>query len=410
MTNMDHVLRSHSCRHRFDARSFSGSLRWFLILTPILLLAACPANDKQQPVSGAAAPVPVETTVAVQKDVVVRIKAMGQVEPLATVSVTSQVEGVVKEVHFREGQDVKQGDLLFTIDSRPYEASLREAESTLAKDRARLDDYRNDAKRSLYMLKRGFISRQENDKALTRVALQAATVKADEASVAKAVLDVGYCTIRSPIGGRTGAVEVTQGTMVRANDTRGLVVIRQFAPCYVSFTVPEKDMAEINRYAGDHKPSVEAAVPGDSKRGAFAGVLSFVDNKVDRGTSTVLLKAIFENGGKDLWPGQSVNVALTLTTIPDALVVPSRAVQAGSDGSFVFVVKADQTVEKRAVEARAVDDQTAVVEKGLKPGEIVVTDVQASLTPGARVVPKQKVPGAAEEKRPVDKTLSRTDS
>lgn len=336
------------------------------------------------------AAVPVTAAVAVRRDVPVEIKAIGTVEAYSTVSVRPQVGGIVTRVHFREGADVKVGDPLFTIDPRPYEAALRQAEATLARDQASARNAQVEARRAEDLFAQGILSKEAYDQSRSASDALEAAARADQAIVEKARLDLGFCSITSPIDGRTGSLLVHAGNLVKAIDGGPLVVINQTSPIYVSFAVPERRLAEVKRRMAAGRLAVEAVVPGDPGR-PLKGELAFVDNAVDQGTGTIRLKARFANPERRLWPGQFVNVGLTLSTRTGAVVVPSPAVQAGQTGSFVFVVKPDLTVEARPVVLDGETDGSTVVDKGLEAGEQVVTDGQLRLVPGTRVEVKAGV-------------------
>jgi membrane fusion protein, multidrug efflux system len=355
----------------------------------LALLPACSDNGAK---GNAAAPnlmamtVPVAIASATQKTVPVDVRVIGNVEAYSTVTVRSQVDGEVERVHFQEGQDVKADDLLFTIDSRPYVARLRQAEANLAKDAAQAKNAEAQADRYTKLFQAGIVSKDQYDQFHTNADALEASVKADKAAVESAKVDVGYCTIRSPIAGRTGNLMIHPGNVVKANDA-GLVVINQITPVYVDFSVPEQYLAQIKRYTAHGKLAVRAIIPQDEQRPAV-GVLSFINNNVDNATGTILLKGTFANPDRRLWPGQFVNVVLTLTAKPNAVVVPSQAVQTGQSGQYVFLVKPDQTVEMRPVTPGQTVNGETVIEKGLEPGETVVTDGQLRLFPGAKVQAK----------------------
>ena len=359
--------------------------------------------------------VPVEMANVTQQDVPIQIKAIGNVEALTTIAVRSQVEGTLLRVGFVPGQEVKKGDLLFSIDSRQLHAALTQAEANLlkamatvrqgqdivARDQATANNSRVIVNRDAKLIEAGVISREEYDNAVSKLQADDATVRADQSSVANlqaaqkaeqaavesARVELSYTTIRAPITGKTGNLAVTTGNLVRANDTTAMVTITQSAPIYVTFSVPEKDLIRIRQYSGANGFAVQVVIPGDEANPGM-GRLSLVDNTVDVSTGMVRLKATYQNDDRRLYPGQFVNVVLTLGTENQAIVVPSQAVQAGQDKSFVYVVKADSTVEVRTVKTGATIDTMTVIEDGLKPGEQVVTDGQLRLVPGAKVQQK----------------------
>jgi multidrug efflux system membrane fusion protein len=364
----------------------AGAFFLFLLLWTLTFLPACSSGKSEAP--PAAPPVPVTAALVVQKNVPVEVKTIGNVEAYAAVSVKARVGGELKQVHFKEGQEVKKGDLLFTIDPRPYEAALKEYRAKLARDQALLKKARYDSQRYAQLIKDDLISREQYEQVTANAQALGATVQADEAAVEHARLQVGYCYIYSPITGRTGSLLIHQGNLIKAEDEKNpIVVIHQIQPIYVSFALPERHFPEIKAAMARETLPVKAAVTGDESH-PVQGSLTFVDNRVDAATGTIRLKATFENTDKRLWPGQFVGVSLGLASQPDALVLPAQAVQTGQGEQFVFVVKADQTVEYRAVGVERLMDGEAVINKGLAAGEQVVTDGQLRLVPGARVVIK----------------------
>jgi len=368
-----------------------GLKQGFAALAGLLGLLGVVGCSKPQAAPAAPPVVPVTVTTVVQKTVPVQVTAIGNVEAYSTVSIKAQLSGEVVGVHFREGQDVRKGQLLFTIDKRPFEAALQEAIANLARDRARAENARIQAQRYAKLLAEGVVSSQQNDQAVADADALNATVRADEAAVEKAKLDLQYCTITSPIDGRTGSLMVHAGNLVKANDVPILLVINQVTPIYVNFAVPEQYLADVKKYMATGKLKVQAIVADDPKR-PEEGMLSFVDNTVDSTTGTIHLKGTFANQQRRLWPGQYVNVVLTLTAQPNAVVVPAQTVQTGQSGQYVFVVKSDNTVESRpVVPGRTVQGET-IIEKGLQPGEVVVTDGQLRLVPGSKI----RIKGGAE--------------
>jgi multidrug efflux system membrane fusion protein len=300
-------------------------------------------------------------------------------------------------VHFKEGQDVKKGDLLFTIDPRPYEAALKQAEANLERDLAQAKNAQVDARRYEFLIQKGVVARQQYDKFRTDADALEATVLADRAVVENAKIQLSYCSIHSPLNGRTGSLIVQQGNHIKAEDIN-LVVINQIIPIDVAFSIPEQFLPEIKKYMALGKLQVEASIPMNEER-PEKGVITFIDNAVDSNTGTIRLKGTFANPEKKLWPGQFVNVVLTLTREPNAIVVPSRAIQTGQEGQYVFVVKQDLTVESRPVVAGRIVNTETVVQKGLSADEKVVTDGQLRLYPGARVEIKTSDSATATKKK-----------
>ncbi len=327
---------------------------------------------------------PVTVATVVEQPMPIALRVVGTVEPCATVAVRAQVGGELTAVHFAEGREVNKNDLLFTIDPRPFEAQLHQAEANLAKDSAQAENAGAQVRRYRDLIGRGIATREQLDQISTTAAALQATVKADTAAVETARLQLQYATIRAPIAGRTGSLIVQPGNVVRTSDTTALVVINQLSPIFVTFPVPESSLSDVRRYQAAGSLRVEAQVPDVEPR-AERGVISFVDNTVDRSTGTIKVKGTFQNADRRLWPGLFVNVVLTLKTEPHAIVVPSRAVQDAPDGKYVYVVKADRTVESRPVSvARTIGDR-AVIATGLAAGETVVTDGHLRLVAGKRV-------------------------
>lgn len=327
--------------------------------------------------------VPVKTGEVTQQNVPVQINAIGNVEAYNTVSVKAQVGGEVVDVHFKEGQDVKQGDLLFQIDPRPYEMAIKQAEAQLARDAAQATNAEEQAKRYSILVQKDYVSKDQYDQFRANADALAAAVLADKANVEGLKLQYSFCTIKSPIDGRVGSVLVNRGNIIKANDLV-MVTINKVAPIFVTFSVPEQNLADIKKYSAEGSLRVEAIIPGDEKRPAL-GRLTFVNNSVDTSTGTIQLKGTFDNSDKRLWPGQFVNVLLTLTTQRNAVVMPSAALQTGQQGQYVFVVKPDFTVESRPVAVSRPFGDFVVIAQGVSPAEKVVVDGQLNLIPGSRV-------------------------
>jgi multidrug efflux system membrane fusion protein len=415
------------------------------VLAAALAVGSC--SDRGGAATGAAPPPPVPVGVAPveQRIVPLEATAVGNVQAYTTVGVKSQIAGQIVQVHFTEGRDVKRGDLLFTIDRRPPEAALRQSEANVAKDVAQLrqaeavlaqrhaevtqalanlerdlaqmENARVQEQRYRELVEKELIAREQYDQFRTNFAAFQATVqadraavdnarasaraaeaavenaraaiKSDEAMVDVARLQLAYTTIRAPMDGRTGNLLVQAGNVLKSNEDSPLVVIAQVHPIYVSFSVPEQHLTAIKKYQAGGGLKVEAVIDGGQRRAA--GVLTFINNTVDPNTGTIQLKATFPNTDDALWPGQFVDVSLTLTA-ENAVVVPAEAVQAGQQGPFVFVVKPDLTVESRRVKVGRRLPRELVIDEGLMPGERVVTDGQLRLFPGARVEIKPQRP------------------
>jgi|KBSSwiStaDraftv2_1062776.scaffolds.fasta_scaffold306638_2 multidrug efflux system membrane fusion protein len=340
--------------------------------------SASPDQKKPQGVS-----VPVRVQRAGEKEMAVQIRAIGNVQPYSKVTIRSQVTGQLLEVHFQEGQEVKRGDRLCTIDPRPARAALDQSKANLARDDALLENARIEFDRQKKLLDSALISQDDFDKARANLDTLKATVDADRAAITNAELNLEFTSIRSPVDGVTGNLLIHPGNIVKAPDD-SILTINQIHPIYVSFGVPEQELPVIKRELRE-KPLVVEATFQNMGVPAPQGRLSFIDNTVDPTTGTIQLKATYANENNALWPGQFVQVAVTLSKQPRAVVVPSPAVQTGQNGDFVYVVKADQTVEMRSVTIGTARDGETVVETGLKADETVVTDGQLRLLPGVKV-------------------------
>jgi multidrug efflux system membrane fusion protein len=328
--------------------------------------------------------VPVTVALVSQETVPVQLQAIGTAEAYRTVAVKARVDGQIVAVNFREGQAVKQGEVLFRIDPRPYEAALRQAEANALRDRAARDQARSQAKRYQELLAKNFISKEAYAQIRTNAETAEATAKASQAALENARLNLEYCTIRSPLGGYVGKVLLQAGNLVKANDVNPLVVINQVRPIYVTFAVPEQYLGEIRKYhaQGPLRADVLLADRGASEA---SGKLVFIDNAVDPSTGTIRLRAEFANQSALLWPGQFVNVRLQLYEQPDAIVVPAQAVQNGPNGQYVYVVGNDMLAEMRPIKVQRTDAERAIVASGLAPGERVVTRGQLRLGAKTRV-------------------------
>ncbi|MFI5354134.1 MAG: efflux RND transporter periplasmic adaptor subunit [Desulfobaccales bacterium] len=346
----------------------------------MLLIPAC-SGEKQAPPP---APVPVMVAEVKTQTVPVTIRNIGNVEPYSTVGIKSRIAGQLVKVNFKEGQDVKQGDLLFVIDPRPYEAALRQVEANLEKDKALAGKARSDLKRYAELIQKQFVSQQDYDQARATADSLAAGVNADQVAVQNAKLNLSYCYIKAPITGRTGSLLANEGNMIKENADTVMLVINQIQPIYVTFAVPEKNLPILKKFMAEEKIKVDAVIPTDPEH-PDEGVLTFINNTVDLATATIQCKATYDNANKRLWPGLFVNVVVKLTEEPNAILVPSQAIQSGQEGQFVWVVKTDLTVETRPVEPERSMNGDVVVKKGLQAGERVVTDGQIRLVKGAKV-------------------------
>jgi multidrug efflux system membrane fusion protein len=333
--------------------------------------------------------VPVSVGNVVRKTMPLDLRVIGSVEPASTVEIRSQITGQLTAVGFKEGDDVKQGDVLFSLDRRPLEAALKQAEANLQRDTAQSANAQVQAQRLEDLSQRGIVSRDQLDTSKAAAAALAGTIEADRAAVENARIQLQYATINAPISGRTGRLMVHEGSLIRANDTTPMVVINQLSPINVTFAVPEAQLTGLKRYMQLGPVSVNVAPPSDPTTKS-TGRVTFVDNAVDPTTGTIKIKGSFPNVNHLLWPGQFVNVVITLSADKDAIVVPSAAIQTGQDGQYVFVVKKDQSVELRTVQpGRAVGNET-IVTTGLQPDEIVVTDGHLRLVPGAKITVRRE--------------------
>ena len=394
-----------------------------VLLAVPLLMSSCstPSNGPGTPSGtgrggggggrGSGGSVPVVTARAQRKAAPVTIPAVGTVEAVSSVQIRSQVTGQLTAIHFAEGREVQQGQALFSLDPRSFQAALQQAQAVLARDTATLQNAQAEQARADTLYRRGLIPGEQYESQRASATALAATVEADKAAVETARLNVQYTNITAPITGRTGSLGAHVGDLVRANDASPLVVINQLAPVYVTFSVPGRSLHDIRRYQARKPLSVTAAAPqasssggvpganagrasgtagvgngGDAaSTGGARGILTFIDNAVDATTGTIRLKGTFPNRDHELWPGAFVQVTLDLTVDPSAIVVPATAVQASQDGQYVYVVKPDRTVDMRMVKVERQQGDEAVIAEGVAEGEEVVTDGQLRLTPGARV-------------------------
>jgi multidrug efflux system membrane fusion protein len=376
-------------------------MRFVRIIVAALLLAstaACTADssagDAAEGAGGGPPAVPVTTAAVVQKPMPIEILVIGSAEPYSSVAIRSQITGQLLKVNFREGDIVQRGQVLFELDRRPLEAALGQAQANLTRDMAQAANAEVQATRFQQLVDRGIAPREQGDTARTSVAALNATVEADRAAVENAKIQLQYATITAPISGRTGALMVHQGNLVRANDQTPLVVINEVAPISVAFTIPESRLADLRRYMARGSLNVTATPQGSDT--PASGRITFIDNAVDQNTGTIRIKGTFPNSDGRLWPGQFVNVVVTLSTDPTAIVVPSVAVQAGQEGTYVFAVKSDQSVEMRPVTVARTRGAESVIASGVRPGETVVTDGHLRLEPGGRITAKQSPAGPAE--------------
>lgn len=366
-----------------------------LFLAAAFLTGGCrPAAPDNRPAAAVPDAVPVAVATVAQKSMPRQLRIIGTVEPSSTVAVRAQITGELTSVSFKEGDDVREGQTLFTLDRRPLEAALAQAKANLERDMAQAANAAAQAGRVQQLADRGIATKEQVQTSSTNVAALDASVAADRAAVENATVQLQYATITAPIAGRTGALIVHEGNLVRANDTTPLVVINRVAPVNVSFAIPEADLPAFKRYLAQGSLTVEANPPDDIDPPS-SGTISFVDNSVDQTTGTIRIKGTFPNQGYRLWPGQFVNVVVTLTTDRDALVVPNAAVQTSPDGKYVYVVKPDQTVALTPVTVVRASASETILKDGVKAGDTVITDGQLRLVNGSRIAVRAAAGGNA---------------
>lgn len=360
----------------------------------LLVLSCSKAEEKKG--GPAMRPVPVSAQQAGLKTLPEVIQAVGNVEPMATVAVKTQVGGQIMEQHVRDGQDVKAGDPLFLIDPRPFETAIREAQAKIDRDRALLDRASEDLKRYATLKQKDVVAQGQYDETYAAAKSLEGTIRLNEAALARARLDLEYAGIRAPISGRVGAITLTKGNVIKANDDRSLLVINQIEPVYVAFSVPEGRLPRImERVATGEAPAVVARA-GEGDEVLARGKLSSVDNAVDTKSGAIRLKGIFDNNDRRLWPGQFVRVELVLGQIAEAVVVPTKAVMDGLHGPYVYLIGPDGVVSAREIKPGPIVGQETVVASGLAAGEIVVTDGQLRLGPGMKAEIKGQDKAAPE--------------
>ncbi len=378
--------------NKLPALALAASKRFFifgglgLLVVAVILFAYFGAEIRanEPKASKGPAAIPVSVVTVVQQTVPFQLQAIGNVEAFSSVSVKARVDGQIVEVNFKEGQEVRRNSVLFKIDPRPYEAAMRQAEANFLRDTAQKDQARSQERRYQELLEKNFVSKEAYAQIRTNAETAAAVAQSSKAALDNAVLNLEYCTIRSPIDGFTGKIQIQMGNLVKANDTNPLVILNQVHPIYVSFAVPEQNLSLIRRYMAAGPLTVDAGPPNSAKAAA-SGKLIFVDNAVDATTGTIKLRAQFVNQDNALWPGQFVNVQVNLYEQKDAIVVPAQAVQTGPDGQYVFVVKQDMTTEVRKVTVERSDGDNVIIAKGLQNGEQIVTRGQLRLAPGVKV-------------------------
>jgi multidrug efflux system membrane fusion protein len=379
-------------RHSGVASDWPRGLVLAAVLSLMLAVAAC-SGGPRTPAVQARPGVPVLVAKVVRMTVPQQLHAIGTVEAYSTVGVKAQVGGELVGVHFHEGQEVAKGQLLFTIDPRPFEAALAQTRANLAKTQAQAELAEADAKRWETMYKVHAASSQQYDQANSAAAALRANIAADQAAVQSAELNLQYTKIYSPLDGRAGNLNLNAGNIVKANADTPMVVINQIKPIYVKFALPERDLPEIRRRLEIDRSLAVVANPPNEPEETSVGTLTFIDNTVDPTTGTINFKGTFPNQDERLWPGEFVDVTLTLQERPNTVVVPAQAVQSGQNGTYVFVVEPNMTVKARTVKAGATLEGKTVIDGGLEGGETVVTDGQMMLVPGAKVRIKQGLGG-----------------
>lgn len=371
--------------------------------------ASGPNSAKAAPAPAAARGVPVLVAAVEQRSIPLKLNVIGRTEAFSSVTLRARVDGQITGVNYRAGQHVKKGQVMVTLDSRALQAQVMQNEANLARDMAQLAKAKGDLDRNNDLLAKGFISAAQIEVFKSAVDTMDATVKADRATLELARVNLSYTTISAPMDGVAGAILVFPGGSVKASDT-ALVVLNQVRPVYITFAIPEGQLREINAQRATRKMQVEVKIPNE-RAPAVTGDLAFVDNTVDASTGTIQMKAQLPNQDERFTPGQFVEVSMILRDLNDALLIPSEALQAGPDGNFVYVARADQTAEVRKVQTISVGSNRLVVEKGLNPGEKVITDGQLRLTPGAKYevrapardsagAPAKAAPAAAKETAP----------
>lgn len=351
------------------------------------LQAASPSG-----VSGARRPpAPVVVSTVEQRNVPVQITAIGNVEAYQTVQIRSQVNGQIETIHFKEGQDVRQGQLLYSLDKRPFQAALEQAQGNLKRDEAQAANAKLQAARYTDLENQGVISHEQADLERTQASSNSAAVYADQAAVDAAKVQLQYTDIYAPIDARAGALMMNVGNLVKANDTPFLVQLNQIAPIYVTYTIPEARLSEVRQFVAAKRLKVIAHPKGQNSNNA-EGVLTFIDNGVDPQTATIKLKATFQNKDRRLWPGEFVNVVLNLSTLNNAITVPTKAVQSGQQGEYVYVVSKDGTATPHPVTTIGTYQNLTIVKSGLNPGDTVIVDGQLRVAPNGKVVVQGSLP------------------
>ena len=357
--------------------------RAVVLALSVLFLCSCGGNGEKS-AAREVRPVPVEAVPAKAATLPLMVKAVGNVEPMATVAVKPQVGGAIAAQLVRDGADVAKGDLLFKIDPRPFELAIREAQARLDRDKALIVKAEEDLKRYATLKAKDVVAQEQYDQTYSQAKTLEGTIRLDQATLERARLDLEYAEIRAPISGRIGTVQLTAGNVLKANDDRTMCVINQISPIFISFSVPERYLPAIMARQKEGALTVTSSPDGEQGREPLVAKLASVDNTVDAKTGAIRLKAIYENTDRRLWPGQFVRVDLALSTLTNAVVIPTRAVMDGLKGPYVFLIGKDGVAEARQIATGPIVEAQTVVEKGLVPGDMVVVDGQVRLAPGTK--------------------------
>ncbi len=377
-----------------DAEERLRLLIVFVVLSTILLFSGCASKDQAQAAAAAGRPpAPVVVASVEQRDIPVQIRAIGNVEAYQTVQIRSQVNGQIQKIFFKEGEDVHQGQLLFQLDKRPFQADLEKAIGQMKHDQAQAENSRLQAERYSGLEKQGIVSHEQADQIRAQAKADASAVEADKATVDAARVQLLYTDIAAPIDARAGALLINLGNLVKANDTPYLVQLNQISPIYVTFSVPEIHLSRVRQYFSSGQLKVLAYPKGETTNPAV-GRLTFIDNGVDTTTGTFKLKGTFQNKDRRLWPGEFVDVALELATQKNVIVVPTKAIQTGQQGDYVYVVRTDSTAESRSVKIVGVYQNLTLISEGLTAGERVIVNGQLRVAPNARVTVQSTMSGA----------------
>jgi multidrug efflux system membrane fusion protein len=365
----------------------------FLALTTVLLLSGCTNNQGQVAASsGARPPAPVVVASVEQRDIPVQIQAIGNVEAYQTVQIRSQVNGQIQKIFFKEGEDVRQGEPLFQLDKRPFQADLDKAIGQMKHDQAQAENSRIQAERYSGLEKQGIVSHEQAEQLRAQAKADASAVDADKASVEAAQVQLLYTDIAAPIDARAGALMINLGNLVKANDTPYLVQLNQVTPIYVTFSVPEANLDRVRQRFSSGQLKVLAYPKGHPDK-PVEGRLTFIDNGVDTTTGMFKLKGTYQNKDRRLWPGEFVDVALELSTQKNAMVIPTKAIQTGQQGEYVYVVRADSTAESRPVKTAGTYQNVTLIADGLKAGEQVIVNGQLRVAPNTKVIVQGAPPG-----------------